>query len=134
MVERHLSRLATPKTWNVKRKGIKWITRPNPGSHSFKLGIPINVLLRDMLKLARTTKEVKNILNNQEVLIDGIRKKDHKQIIGLMDVISIPKIKKNFRILLSNKGKIIAIPIDDKEAKIKPAQIKGKTVIKKGKI
>ena len=60
-VEKHLSRLAMPKTWKVKRKGIKWVTRPLPGAHSLKQGMPISVLLRDVLKLARTTKEVKKL-------------------------------------------------------------------------
>jgi len=60
-IERHLSRLAMPKAWKIKRKGIKWVTRPLPGPHSFKLGLPLNVLLRDILKLSKTTKETKSI-------------------------------------------------------------------------
>ncbi len=133
-VEKHLSRLAMPKTWKVKRKGIKWVTRPLPGAHSLKLGMPINIILRDVLKLAKTTKEVKNILNNQEILVDGVRRKNHKLIVGLMDIISIPKIKQNFRILLDKKGHIIVFPISQEEAKIKLCEIKGKTAAKKGKL
>ncbi len=134
IVEKHMSRLAMPKTWKIKRKGIKWVTRPSPGPHPFKLGLSLNVLLRDILSYARTTKEVKNILNNQEILIDGIRRKDHKFIIGLMDVVAIPKINKYFRILINKKRNIMASEIKPEEAKIKPCKIIGKKIIKKQKL
>ncbi|MEE9525246.1 MAG: 30S ribosomal protein S4e [Candidatus Woesearchaeota archaeon] len=132
-IQRHLSRLAMPKSWKIKRKGIKWVTRPHPGPHSLKLGMPLNVLLRDVLEYARTTKEVKNILQNQEILVDGIRRTNHRFLVGLMDVISIPKTKENFRILLNKKGYLIAFPIKN-DANIKPSKINGKSIIKKGKL
>ena len=133
-VEKHLSRLAMPRSWKIKRKERKWVTRPLPGPHSFKLGMPLNVLLRDVLGYAGTAKEVKLILNNQEILVDGIRRKEPKFIVGLMDVFSIPKIKKQFRVLFDKKGHIIALAIKPEEAKIKPCKIIGKTVVKKGKL
>ena len=134
IVEKHLLRLAMPKTWKIKRKGIKYVSRPKSGPHSFKLGLPINLLLRDILNYARTTKEVKNILYNQDILVDGIRRKNHRFIVGLMDVISIPKTKENFRIILNKKGNIAALPIKEEEAKLKPCKIIGKTLLKKGKM
>jgi small subunit ribosomal protein S4e len=133
-IEKHLSRLAMPKTWKIKRKGIKWVTRPNSGAHSFKLGLSINLLLRDILSYARTAREVKNILYNQEILVDGVKVKDHRFIVGLMDIVSIPKTKENFRILLNKKGYITAVPVKPEEAKIKPCKIIGKTAVKKAKL
>jgi small subunit ribosomal protein S4e len=133
-VEKHLSRLAMPKTWKLKRKKIKWVTRPLPGAHPFDLGMPINILLRDIIKYARTTREVKNILYNQEILVDGKRRKNHKQIVGLMDVVSIPKIKKNFRLTLNKKGNLVADEIKSEEAKLKSCKVTNKTMIKKGKM
>ncbi|MBD3354654.1 30S ribosomal protein S4e [Candidatus Woesearchaeota archaeon] len=133
-IEKHLSRLAMPRTWKIKRKDKKWVTRPLPGPHPFKLGLPINLLIRNILKYTRTAKETRYILNNQEIFVDHVRRKNHRFIVGLMDVISMPKIKENFRILFDKKGKIIAFPIDNKESKIKPCKVKGKKVLKKGKI
>jgi len=133
-VEKHLSRLAMPKTWKIKRKGIKYVTRPLPGAHSFKQGLPLSVLLRDVLKLARTTKEAKNILHNQEVLIDGTRVKENKHIVGFMDIITVPKIKKSFRIIFSKKGKLVALEIKPDEAKFKPCKLVGKKIVRKGKM
>lgn len=131
--EKHLSRLAMPKSWRLKRKATKWIARPLPGPHPIKLGLPLVLVLRDILKYANTTKEVKKVLHNQEILVDGIRRKEPRFIVGLMDVIAIPKLSSYFRVLLNKKGKIIFIPIKDNEANIKPCKIIGKKIVK-GKI
>ena len=130
-VEKHLSRLAMPKSWHIKRKGIKWVTRPKPGAHPLKLGMPLNLIFRDLLGYAKTTKEVKQLLSNQEVLIDGKRRKDTRFLVGIMDTISIPKIKKFLRVILSKKGKITLFEISESESKIKLCKIKGKSQVNK---
>ncbi len=126
----HISRMAVPKTWPIKRQMRKWATKPKPGMHAMKLGMPLNMILRDILEYAKTTKEVKSILNNQEVLVDGKRRKNVKFIAGLMDVLSLSKTKEYFRILLNKKGKIFLVPIDSTEAKFKLCKIKNKCMIK----
>lgn len=131
MIKRHLKRLAVPKSWDIKRKGITFITRPKPGAHSYEEGLPITLVLKDMLKYAHTTHEVKKLLINKSILVDGTRRKDHRFIIGLMDVISIPELKEYYRILVNEKGKLILVKIDEKEAKLKPCKITGKKLVKK---
>ena len=111
--KKHLSRVAVPKTWPINRRYRKWVTRPKPGMHGIKLGMPLSVIFKEILGYAKTTKEAKNILNNQDVLVDGKRRKDTRFIAGLMDIISMPKIKENFRILLIKRGKISLVPIND---------------------
>lgn len=130
MVKRHLKRLAIPNSWNIKKKGLKFTTRPDPGAHSLQLGMPINVIIRDMLKYCKTNSEAKKILNNGEVLIDGKVRKEFRFIAGFMDSISIPKLKENYRILLNKKGKLYLLPISDQEAKVKVCKIIGKTLVK----
>jgi len=129
--EKHLSRLAMPKTWKIKKKGIKWVTKPLSGPHSIELGMPLNIIFKDVLKYAKTNREVKKILNNQEILIDGIRRKEPRFIVGLMDVLSIPKTKNNFRMLLNKNGYLYLKKIDEKEASIKPCKIISKKPVKK---
>ena len=129
--EKHLSRLAMPKTWKIKRKGIKWIIRPLPGTHSMDRSIPLNLVFKYLLNYTRTSKEVKGILNNQGVFVDGIRRKNLKFSIGFMDVLSIPKLDKYFRVLLTQKGKLRLLPIEEKESNIKLCRIKNKTSVKK---
>ena len=134
MVKRHLKRLVAPKSWKIKRKGITFVTRPNPGMHSKKNSTSINVVLRDMLNYARTTRDVKMILADKGVLVDKKQVKDHRFSVGVMDIIEMPKINKCLRVLLNKKGNICLVEIKGDETKIKLCKIVEKTVIKKGKI
>ncbi len=133
-MKNHLKRIATPRTWVIDRLSRTFITRPKPGAHSLAQGMPLSVILRDMVKVASTTAEVKKILNNKEVLVDGKRRKDHRLIVGLFDIISIPELKQQFRIVLSSKGKLTAVTIPAEEAKTKVCRVEGKTKVAKGKI
>ena len=88
----------------------------------------------NLLNYAKTNKEVKKILNNQEILVDGKRRKEPRFIMGLMDVISIPKMKKDYRILYDRRGKLILVPVESKDAKWKLCRIENKTILKKKQI
>ncbi|RKY01045.1 MAG: 30S ribosomal protein S4e [Spirochaetes bacterium] len=134
MVKRHLKRLVAPKSWKIKRKGITFVTRPRPGMHSKKNSISLNLVLRDMLGYAKTTRDVKVILSKGGVLVDGKQRKDHRFAVGVMDIIEMPKINKCFRVLLNKKGNLYPTEIKGDETKIKLCKIVGKSVIKKGKI
>ena len=134
MVKRHLKRLATPKTWKIQKKGLTFITRPNPGAHSQRLSIPINVVLKNMIKCAKTTREAKKLLLSSEVMVDGNRVKDHRFPVGLMDVVHLKPTKENYRIIFNEKGNLEAVSTDEKDAKSKLCQVKGKTLLKGGKM
>lgn len=134
MVKRHLKVLNTPKTWDLARKATMFTTRPNPGAHSYKLGISINYILKNELNIASITKESKQILNNKDCLVNGKIIKDVHHLVGFMDTISLPRIKKNYRMTLSQRGKISAIEINEKEIGIKLSKIMGKTKLKSNKI
>ncbi len=71
MVKNHLSRLNAPKSWPIQRKGIKFIVRPSAGAHNMRECIPLNLVLKGLLKYSRTTKETKSVLNAGNVLING---------------------------------------------------------------
>jgi len=130
MVKKHLKRLAIPKSWDIRKKKNKFTTRPMPGAHSFELGIPLNLVIRDLLKYAKNNHEVKKILNNKEILVDGKIRKDYRFITGFMDSISIPKLKKNYRVILNKKGKLFLLATTEQEAKIKICKIIGKKLVK----
>lgn len=134
MTKWHLTRLAVPRSWNVPTKTNKYITRPIAGAHSLNMGISLNILVRDLLKLANTAKEVKSILNNEELIINGKTRKEPKYMVGFMDIISLPKLKKAYRIILNKKGKLVPVQIEEKEADIKLAKINNKIKIKGNKI
>lgn len=128
--EKHLSRLAAPRHWPVARRGLKWIARPRPGAHSIRMGIPLNIIIRDLLGYAKNNREVKHILNNQEVLVDGRRRKEPRFNVGLMDVVSLLKTEEYFRVLFNKRGKIVLLPLKEAESRIKPCKIIGKRLVK----
>ncbi|MBR9677641.1 hypothetical protein GOV04_05875 [Candidatus Woesearchaeota archaeon] len=136
MVKNHLKRLFAKKTWPIKRKGPgrRYISKPNPSGHKQELAVSLNVLLRDMLKVAKTKKEVKNILKNQVVLVDGKRRHDEKHGVGLFDVINIEKLKTSYRLTLNDKGLLTAIKISDAEAALKPVKVTSKKILSKNSI
>ena len=73
------------------------MVRPRPGPHKLNECIPLQILVRDVLKLVDTGSDAKRMIKMGEILVDGKPRKDHKYPAGLMDVVSIPKIKKNYR-------------------------------------
>src|SRR3989338_3197846 len=126
-MRKHLKRLAMPKSWSSKKKGITYITKPSPGPHPIKLALPIKLILRDMLKVAFNSKEAKRILHEKDVLVDGRVVNDVKFPIGYMDSIEL-KNGNAFRVSL-HKEKLSLIPIDKSEAGIKLCKIIGKSKI-----
>lgn len=60
-----MKRLTAPRSWPVKRKTSTWITKPSPGAHAIEEGIPVTVVMRDMLGLAETAKEVRLMLQKK---------------------------------------------------------------------
>ena len=123
-----------PKTWKIKKKANKFITRPYPSGHPLENSISINVVMRDMIKLVKTRKEVKSILKNNNVLVNGSRRRDDKTAIGLFDVLTIKETNESYRVILDPLGRLISKKIDPKEANLVLCKIIGKTNIKGGKL
>src|SRR3989338_8445873 len=98
MVKQHIKRLNAPRSWPISRKGTKWVTRQNPGTHSLENSVPLNIMLKDMLKYAKTTRDSRRILSNKDVLIDNLPRANIKFPVGIFDVVEIPKTKEHFLI------------------------------------
>lgn len=132
MPKRHLKRIVAPNTWVVERKVSRWITRPNPGAHSLDACMSLETVMKEIIKCARTRKEVMLILNKKQMLVDGKRRKNVKLPVGIMDVVSIPETSQHFRMLLNKNGMIYALEIKKEEANIKLCKITGKSIVKGG--
>lgn len=137
---RHLKRIAAPKSWKIRRKKLVgrksgvWITKPSPGPHPQERAIPLRVLIRDYLELARTAREADYIIKRGKVLVDGRVVKDPKFPVGLFDVVEIPEIDKVYRIVLDEHGRLIAKEITDTEKNYKIVRIERKFSAKGGLI
>ncbi len=129
----HMKRLAAPRTWPVKRKASIWVTKQAPGAHSVDSSVPVVLVLRDMMGICDTAREAKRIVGNRELFVDGKAVKNPKAPIGVMDVITIPKMGVAYRMLLTDKGKLTLVPISEEESKVKLCRIEDKTIVKGGK-
>ena len=133
-MSKHLKRLAAPRTVRLHRKEKKWTIKQSPGPHRLEKSIPLGIIIRDYLKLCDSYREVKRVISSGDILVDGSIRKNHKFPCGLMDVLSIPKLKKDYRLLFDKNGKLTLVPISSKDAEWKLQRIENKTIIKGNKI
>lgn len=130
-MSKHLKRLNAPRTLKIHRKENVWTVKSSPGPHPLDKSMPLGLIVRNYLELVDTLREAKRVISNGEILVDGVVRKDHKFPCGLMDVISIPKLKNDYRILFDNRGKLTLVPISSsKDATWKLVRIENKTIVK----
>ena len=129
----HLKREASPKFWPIHRKEFTWAVKPRPGPHPINRCIPLVLIVREILGLAKTRKEARKIISQGKILVDGKVRRDDRFPAGLMDVISIPDLDAHYRILPSEKG-LTLHSIDKKEAGFKLCRIENKTTVRGGHI
>jgi len=129
----HMKKLAAPRTWPIKRRDQTFMTSPLPGG-KFELGMPLNVIFKEMLGYAATSKEVKRVLNTKNVLVSGSRVKEPRFLVGLFDTIAIDETSSYHRIVLNDKGKIEAVQIKKEESNVKLSKVIGKAMLRKKRI
>ena len=82
----YLKRQKAPKKWPIPRKGTTYVVRPK---FNLTRGIPILIVLRDMLKITQNKKETKKAIYLKKILVGKKPVKDEKQSISLFDIITI---------------------------------------------
>jgi len=130
--KKHLKRLNAPKHWMLDKLTGTWAPRPSSGPHKLRECLPLVVFLRNRLKYALTGKEVKSILMQRLVKVDGKVRTDSTYPAGLMDVISMEKTGEQFRLIYDVKGRFTIHRITADEAKYKLCKVKKVKVGAKG--
>ena len=125
----HLKRQNISKSWPVVRKGNTFVVKPIS-----KKGIPLLIILRDLLKIAQTREEVKKAIQRKHLLVNNRAVKDEKIGLTLFDTLSIIPSKIYYRLELSEKGKFELNKIKEDEANRKIAKIMNKKTLAGKKI
>ncbi len=133
-MKNHLKRMAAPKSWRLNRKENKYTIRPKAGAHALSQGLSLGSILRDELKLASTLVETRKLLSNNEILVDGKRRKEYRFIVGLFDVLKIPAQKLAYRFGIDEKGGPNMHSITAAESEMKVCKVTGKTALGQNKI
>eukprot|EP00803_Ostreobium_quekettii_P010740 evm.model.scf_1340.4 EVM.evm.TU.scf_1340.4 scf_1340:38814-41220(-) len=122
--KKHLKRLNAPKHWMLDKLGGVFAPKPSAGPHKQRECLPLAILLRNRLKYALTYKEVKMILNQRLVKVDGKVRTESTFPAGFMDVVEIQKTGEYFRLLYDTKGRYVAHRISAEEASYKLCRVR----------
>lgn len=133
--KKHQKRVASPSTFKINRKANKFTFHGSAGAHPLKDGFPLGILLRDELGLAQNLKELKFILNHNQVHVDGIPRRDVRFMVGPQDIVSIPEADKFFRVVhWQGRRRLAVLETKKEDADWKLLGVVDKTTVKKGKI
>lgn len=121
----HLTRAESTKKWPIPRKGTRYVARP---MGSVNNSVPVVVAVRDMLKLARTAKEVNEMIKQKLLKLNGREVKDYHESIQLFNILEAgkPHILK-----ITTTGKFALEPYSKKERLCK---VINKKVLKENKV
>jgi len=130
----HLKRLPAPSYWPIHRKEAAWAPKPNPGAHAARACLPLGVILRDALHLAKTRREAVRILSQGKVKVDGRTRFDENYCVGLMDVVELADANVAYRILPVERQGLTILRIPKDEAKFKLCKVMDKRIAPKGSV
>ena len=128
----HIKKTQMPKSWPVPRKGRgrRFVAVP---SHATSKGISLLFLLRDVLKIAKTRKEVRGMTLGGMVKVNNKIRKDEDFPVQVFDVLNLEKAKLNYKLEIVNK-KFKLVEVSAKEADSKIVKIRGKKILGSKKI
>jgi small subunit ribosomal protein S4e len=123
----HQTRQETTTRIPIKRKGTKYVARAliNPNN-----AVPVLVAIRDMLKLARTAREVNELRKDKLIKINGRTVIDSRESIQLFSSLTVGD--KSYRLSLLATNKFF---FDDaKDASKRVCKIIGKRLVNGGQV
>jgi len=127
----HLKRQKVPKNWPIPRKGTAYVVRPRFGINH---GVPVLIVLRDLLNVAQNRREVKRVLHEKKILLNGKVVSEDRHPVMLYDILTLVPAKKNYRMTLKENGKFMVEEISEKKAGDKIVKVIGKKILKGKKI
>ena len=128
---RHQKRLSVPNSWPVERKTDTFTVKAGAGPHG-EAGVPLVVLLRDVLGYVDSTKEARYALNNDSILVNGDAVSDEQRPIGMFDILAFPERGEFFRVFPDEGGRLALTPVDEEAAGSRLGKITNKTVVPGG--
>ena len=130
-----LKRRAAPRTWNLPRKGTKWIKRPGPGPHAQDQSIPLLLVLRDIRRIVTSAREARQLVRTGAVRVDGKVATDLDRGLGLMDTLSFAApLDLHYRVVKDRRGKLGLVAIPSGESSVKIGRVRFKHMVRGGRV
>jgi small subunit ribosomal protein S4e len=128
---KHQKRLSVPKSWPVERKEETYTTKAAAGPHG-EDGVPLLIVLRDVLGYVDSKKEARYALGQDSVLINGTAVSDERRPVGMFDILAFVEREEYYRVFPDEGGRLSLTPIDEDSAGSKLGKIVGKRQITGG--
>jgi small subunit ribosomal protein S4e len=104
-----VKRQRAPSFWKIRRKQGQFVARARPGPHPKAISYPLGILIRDVLGVGQSMDEVKRILNDGKVSVDGVVRRSIGWPVGLMDIIELIPLSQVFRLVPKNRNLLVPI-------------------------
>ncbi|RXK51798.1 30S ribosomal protein S4e [Halorientalis pallida] len=130
---KHQKRLSVPKSWPVERKTETFTVKADAGPHG-EAGVPLLIVLRDVLEYADSRKEARYALNQDNVLINGKAVSDEERPVGMFDILAFTEREEYYRVFPGEGGRLALTPIDEESAGSKLGKIVNKQHIPGGDV
>jgi small subunit ribosomal protein S4e len=127
----HQKRLSVPNSWPVERKEETYTTKAGAGPHG-EDGVPLLIVLRDVLGYADSKKEARYALDQDSVLVNGTPAADERRPIGMFDILAFREREEYYRVFPDEGGRLSLTPVDADAAGSKLGKIVGKQQIPGG--
>ena len=128
---RHQKRLSAPTSWPVERKTRVFTVKAGAGPHG-ESGVPLLILLRDVLGYVESAKEADYALSHDYVLVNGQPVSDPRRPIGMFDIIAFTEREEFYRVFPDEGGRLALTPIEEDAADGKLGKITGKSQVPGG--
>ena len=127
----HQKRLSVPDSWPVERKTETFTVKADAGPHG-EAGVPLLIVLRDVLGYADSRKEARYALDQDSVLINGKPVSDEERPVGMFDILAFREREEYYRVFPDEGGRLSLTPVDADAAGSKLGKIVGKQQIPGG--
>ena len=130
-MSKHQKRLSVPESWPVERKTQTFTVKATAGPHGER-GVPLLILLRDVLGYVDSRKEARYALNQGGILVNGDSLGDEERPIGMFDIVEFTERDEHYRVFPDEGGRLALSPIDAEDADSKLGKIVGKQQVPGG--
>ncbi len=127
----HQKRLSVPKSWPVERKTGVFTTKAGAGPHG-QDGVPLVIILRDVLGYVDSKKEARYALSQDAILVNGDPINDEKRPIGMFDIVAFPQRAEYYRVFPDEGGRLALTEIDADAAGSRLGRVAGKQQVAGG--
>ncbi len=127
----HQKRLSAPDAWPIERKESTFTVKADAGPHG-ESGVPLLIVLRDVLGYVDSRKEARYALDQGSVLVNGKSEADETRPVGMFDILAFTEREEYYRVFPGAGGRLSLTPIGPEAAASRLGKVVEKTQVSGG--